>query len=55
MIKIITTNVIIIIINHHYKLFYIVIIVAIIIGRSYSHPEKVVKNYVRVDKNTLVH
>ena len=48
--KIITIIVvIIIIINHHHKSFYIVIIVAIIIGKLYSHQEKGVKNYVRVD------
>ena len=47
--KIIIIIVIIIIINHHYELFYIVIIVVIIIGKSYSHQEKGVKNYVRVD------
>ena len=41
--------VIIIIINHHYELFYIVIFVVIIVGKSYSHQEKGVKNYVRVD------
>ena len=41
--------IIIIIINHHHKYFYMVIIVAIIIGKLYSHQEKGVKNYVRVD------
>ena len=30
---------------HYYELFYIVIIVVIIIGKSYSHEEKGVKNY----------
>ena len=34
---------------YYYELFYIVIIVVIIIGKSYSHEEKGVKNYVRVD------
>ena len=47
--KIITIIVIIIIIITNY--FYIVIIVAIIIGKLYSHQEKDVKNYVRVDNN----
>ena len=48
--KIITIIVIIIIIiNHHHKLFNIVIVVAIIIAKLYSHQEKGVKNFVRVD------
>ena len=33
----------------HHKYFYMVIIVAIFIGKLYSHQEKGVKNYVRVD------
>ena len=51
-IKIITIIVIIIIINY----FYIVITVALIIGKSYSHQEKGVKNYKsELTINTLVH
>ena len=49
-IKIITIIVIIIIINYFY------ILVAIIIGKSYSHQEKGVKNYKsELTINTVVH
>ena len=51
-IKIITIIVIIIIINY----FYIIIIFAIIIGKSYSHQEKGVKNNKsELTINTLVY
>ena len=54
-IKIITIFAIIIIINHHHKLFSYSLIVAIIIGKSYSHQEKGVKNYKsELTINTLV-
>ena len=51
-IKIITIIVIIIIINYFYKLIFVVII----IGKSYSHQEKGVKNYKsNLTINTQVH
>ena len=53
-IKIFTIIIFIIIINHHHKLFYIAIIVAIIIGKSYSHQEKGVKNMSELTIITLV-
>ena len=54
--KIIIITVIINIINHNYELFYIVIIVVIIIGKSYSHQEKGVKNFKsELTINTLIH